>query len=206
MSNFYGDGANYYQRLFDSERLAGRAQQVILHHEINQHDEQVITASDHFFLATVNQDGQPQCSYKGGEPGFVKILDEKTIVFPSYDGNGMFLSVGNILETSRVGLLFIDFETPLRLRVNGKAAVHQSHDMLVDYHEAQLIVEVKINDIFVNCPRYVHHYKRISQSPFVPKKGCETPIPEWKYSDKVRDALPEKDKQHLSKSYKPEGN
>ena len=74
-----------------------------------------------FFLATADAEGRPDCSYKGGRPGFVRVIDPDTLAFPSYDGNGMFKSLGNVLVNPQVGLLFIDFESPKRLRVNGRA-------------------------------------------------------------------------------------
>ena len=65
-----------------------------------------------FFLATADEHGMPQCSYKGGDPGFVRVVDEHTLAFPSYDGNGMYLSLGNLLVNPQVGILFIDFAQP----------------------------------------------------------------------------------------------
>ena len=125
MSDFYGDGARHFQTLFDTRGLADRAREIIVHHTITGADRALIESAEFFFLATVDAQGQPQCSFKGGEPGFVRVVDDTTIAFPSYDGNGMFLSLGNIREARRVGLLFLDFERPARLRLNGTAEVHE---------------------------------------------------------------------------------
>ena len=124
MADFYSDSARYFQALFETQRLADRAQEVVVHDTITEEDRDFIQRLDFFFLATVDENGQPQCSYKGGAPGFVRVLNDTTIAFPCYDGNGMFLSIGNIRDTRRVGMLFIDFENPLRLRLNGVATVH----------------------------------------------------------------------------------
>ncbi|MFN2627540.1 MAG: pyridoxamine 5'-phosphate oxidase family protein [Gaiellaceae bacterium] len=75
-------------------------------------------AGGHVLLGQRQRAG-PQCSYKGGDPGFVRVLDDAAIAFPCYDGNGMYLSIGNVLVTAHVGLLFVDFEGGKRLRLHG---------------------------------------------------------------------------------------
>ncbi|NET33808.1 MAG: pyridoxamine 5'-phosphate oxidase family protein [Cyanothece sp. SIO1E1] len=197
MSELYSDDSRYFQDLFDTRQLANLEQKVIVHDTISEEDKEFIENREFFFMATVDHRGQPQCSYKGGRPGFVKVVDKKTIAFPSYDGNGMFLSMGNIRATRHIGILFIDFENPNRLRLNGTGTIHEEDPLLEHYHEAQLIVRVVVQEIFINCPRYVHRFKRIEQSPYVPEKGMRTPIPEWKRLDIVQDILPERDKQQL---------
>ena len=193
MSTFYGTGARTLQDKFDTRRLADRETELIIHDEITDADLAFIASRDMFFLATVDQQGNPQCSYKGGAPGFVKVVDKRTIAFPSYDGNGMFLSMGNIVENSRIGMLFIDFENPQRLRLNGMATLHEDNVLLPEYHEAQFIVRVHVESLFVNCPRYVHRFKRIERSRFVPSATCNTPVPDWKTLAAVQDVLPARD-------------
>ena len=122
-----------------------------------------------FFIATTDAEGHPQCSYKGGDPGFVRVLDEQTIAFPVYDGNGMYLTAGNLTTPAKVGLLFIDFERRKRLRLNGLASVDDSDPLLAEYPEAQLVVRVKATEVFPNCPRYIHEYRLVARSRFVPK-------------------------------------
>ena len=130
--------------------------------------------------AASDETGQPQCSYKGGAPGFVRILDEHTLVCPSYDGNGMYLSLGNLLQNPKVGLLFIDFERQQRLRLSGVAEIRENDPLLAEYPEAQLVVRVRATQVFPNCPRYIHKMQFVEPSKFVPKAGCETPVPDWK--------------------------
>jgi predicted pyridoxine 5'-phosphate oxidase superfamily flavin-nucleotide-binding protein len=146
-----------------------------------------------FFIATVDEGGQPQCSYKGGDPGFIRVLDERTIAFPVYDGNGMYLTAGNLLVTKSVGLLFVDFEGRKRLRLNGIASVDEDDALLADYPEAQLIVRVAAREVFPNCPRYIHQYRLVAHSRFVPKADCETPVPQWKRKEWANDVLSEGD-------------
>ena len=197
-SDFYGDGARHFQTLFDTRGLADRAREIIVHHTVTGADRALIESAEFFFLATVDAQGQPQCSFKGGEPGFVRVVDDTTIAFPSYDGNGMFLSLGNIREARRVGLLFLNFERPARLRLNGTAEVYEQDPLLALYHEAQVVVRVRVGDVFVNCPRYVPTFQKVAPSPYVPRPGRPTPIPDWKRKQVLRDVLPERDKRRLA--------
>ena len=136
---------------------------------------------------------------KGGPVGFVRVIDENTLAFPDYNGNGMFLSIGNISQNNRVGLSFIDFENPRRLRVHGRAFVYEEDELLNEFAGAQLIVRVTISEMFINCPRYIHRYQRIEDSVFTPVKGKESLIPDWKYLPEVQDVLPDKDKQKIKR-------
>ncbi|HXE94465.1 MAG TPA: pyridoxamine 5'-phosphate oxidase family protein [Gaiellaceae bacterium] len=189
----YHDGSRELQDRFDTRRLADRIEERIVHDEIDDGDRAFIEARDMFFIATTDEDGQPQSSYKGGEPGFVRVLDEKTIAFPLYDGNGMYLTAGNLMTTKKVGLLFIDFEGRKRMRLNGVASVADDDPLLAEFPEAQMIVRVTATEVFPNCPRYIHEYKLVKRSRFVPKRECETPVPQWKQSEWAHDVLPEND-------------
>ena len=189
----YHDANRRLQDRFDTRRLADRLDDRTVRDHIDDDDRAFIEARDMFFLATADEAGKPQCSYKGGDPGFVRVLDEQTIAFPSYDGNGMYLSVGNVLVNPDVGLLFVDFEGRKRLRLNGIASVADDDPLLADYPEAQLVVRVHATEVFPNCPRYIHEYRLVSRSRFVPKTECETPVPQWKRSDWAHDVLPSGD-------------
>jgi uncharacterized protein len=189
----YSDASRRLQDRFDTRRLADRIEDRIVRDHIDDDDRAFIEARDMFFLATADAEGKPQCSYKGGDPGFVRVLDERTIAFPSYDGNGMYLSVGNALVNPQVGLLFIDFEGRKRLRLNGTASVAQDDPLLSEYPEAQMIVRVRASEVFPNCPRYIHEYRLVNRSRFVPKTECETPMPRWKQSEWAHDVLPSGD-------------
>jgi hypothetical protein len=160
---------------------------------MDDHDKAFIERMDMFFLATVDEQGHANSSYKGGEPGFIRVLDEHTLAFPNYDGNGMYLSMGNVLKTRQVGLLFIDFENQWRMRLNGEAAIDAHDPLMAEYPEAQFIVRVRAREVFPNCPRYIHKYKLVQRSKFVPKSECATPVPSWKTGGWVDDVLPEND-------------
>jgi predicted pyridoxine 5'-phosphate oxidase superfamily flavin-nucleotide-binding protein len=193
MRGVYHGGSRELQDEFDTRRLADRIEERIVHETIDDDDRTFIEARDMFFLATADADGKPQCSYKGGEPGFVRVLDERTIAFPSYDGNGMYLSMGNALVNPNVGLLFIDFEGRKRLRLNGLASVDLDDPLRTEWPEAQFVMRVQATEVFPNCPRYIHEYRLVKRSRFVPKTDCETPVPAWKRSEWAHDALPEHD-------------
>jgi len=164
-----------------------------VHDHLDEDDAAFITARDMFFLATVDPQGRPNCSYKGGDPGFVRVVDDRTLAFPNYDGNGMYLSMGNALATGEVGMLFIDFEKRHRMRVNGVASVIEDDQLMAAYPYAQFIVRVAVRQVFPNCPRYIHRYQLVERSKFVPRKTGPPPVPDWKRADWACDVLPEGD-------------
>ena len=186
----YHAGNRQLQERFDSRRIADRLEQVTLHDRFTDNDRAFVERSAMFFLATADAQGQPDVSYKGGLPGFVRVVDATTLAFPDYDGNGMFKSLGNILVNPRVGLLFIDFEHPGRMRVNGRASLALDDPLLADFPGAQLVVRVHAERIFPNCPRYIHRMTLVESSVYAPRPDYEPPEPDWKHMDKFRDALP----------------
>ena len=196
MSFKYHGGSRRLQDRFDTRRLADRLDERYLESPtIDADDRAFIERQDMFFLATADAEGRPQCSYKGGDPGFVKVLDEHTLAFPNYDGNGMYLSMGNLLVNPHVGLLFIDFtaKRPSRLRVNGVAEVDDSEELRGNWPGAQFVVRVTATEVFPNCPRYIHRMQLVERSHYVPKAGKEPPTPDWKRTDWACDVLPEGD-------------
>jgi len=174
---------------FDTRRLADRLVEKLFRTRFTGEDRAFIEGESMFFLATADADGFPDCSYKGGAPGFVRLLDEQTLAFPSYDGNGMFKSLGNVRASSKVGILFINFEKPRRLRVNGTAVVRTDDPLMPLVPGAQAIVRVRAHHIFPNCPRYIHKMQIVEPSPYVPQEGVEPPIPVWKTFDIFKDYL-----------------
>jgi predicted pyridoxine 5'-phosphate oxidase superfamily flavin-nucleotide-binding protein len=182
-----------WQDRFDTRRIADRIDELLVADRIDDHARAFIEGRDMFFLATVDPQGRPQCSYKGGEPGFVRVLDERTLAFPSYDGNGMFLSLGNIGATAAVGMLFVDFERPNRLRLNGDATVDAADPLAATMPGAQAVVRVRVREVFPNCSRYIHTLRLVARSPFVPRPDAEVPVPDWKRMGWARDHLPADD-------------
>ena len=167
---------------------------------ISEHDKAFIEARDMFFLSTADDEGRPNCSYKGGDPGFVRVLDDHTIAFPNYDGNGMYISMGNVLKNPNVGILFIDFEGQRRMRLNGVASIDEQDPLMAEYPEAQFVIRVRAREVFPNCPRYIHQYQKVDRSAFVPRAECETPIPDWKkgVAEREPELLPKRDRERLA--------
>ena len=190
---FYHEGQRRLQDAFDTRRLADRLESVTVRETIDEADRAFIESMDMLFLATADADGRPDCSYKGGEPGFVRVLDERTIAFPAYDGNGMFKSFGNLLVNPDVGLLFISFERQKRLRLNGTASIDPDDPLLGSWPGATLVIRVHAREVFPNCPRYIHKMELVERSRYVPEAGTEPPVPEWKTREWARDVLPSSD-------------
>lgn len=193
MSALYSDSHRRLQRQFDTEQLADRIEERLFRRALTPEDQAFVESLDMFFLATANAEGRLSCSYKAGDPGFVRVPDPHTLVFPCYDGNGMFLSMGNIGENPEVGLLLIDFANPKRLRINGTARIEPPEFVSPRYPEAQFVTVVSVREVFPNCPRYIHKLALVERSAFVPRTGAETPVPAWKRMDWAQDVLPKND-------------
>ena len=187
---FYNEGSREIQDRFDSRRIADRLEQVTLRRAFTEEDKAFISKAPMFFLATADADGHPDCSYKGGLPGFVRIVDDITLAFPSYDGNGQFRSLGNLTLNSSVGMLFIDFEATKRVRVNGVASIDHQDPLREAYPGADLVVRVRAEEIFPNCPRYIHKMQVTELSAYAPRPNYQPPTPAWKQMDAFRDHLP----------------
>jgi uncharacterized protein len=199
MGNFYGTSHRTLQDRFDTRRIADKVEAVAIHVELGDMDKVFIESRDMFWLASVDHEGRPTVSYKGGDPGFVRVVDAKTLVFPLYDGNGMFYSAGNVASYGKVGLLFMDLERPNRLRVQGIASVSSDDPLLASFQEAQLVVRVAVTEVWPNCPRYVHRFQKVQASKYVPRAQCATPLAGWKRIDMLQDDLPAKDQGRAQK-------
>jgi uncharacterized protein len=185
----YHGGSRRLQDRFDTRRIADRLEDVTVRDTIDEDDRAFVEARDMFFIATADAEGRPQSSYKGGAPGFVRVLDERTIAFPDYDGNGMFLSMGNALVNPEVGLLFVSFERQRRLRLDGQASIDDT-GLVRSFPGARFVLRVRARRVFPNCPRYIHRYGLVERSRYVPRAGHEPPVPDWKRRDWASDVLP----------------
>ena len=190
-SLLYGEGARALQDSFDSRRLADRLAQLTLHDALTEDDIALIRAQSTVWLATVDADGWPDVSYKGGNPGFVQVVNPRLLRLPSFDGNGMFRSLGNVIDNGRIGLLFIDPTRPWRMRVHGRGTVSTRAEDCAAFTGAQAVLEVEVLRVFPNCGRYIHGEDGISAS--VPQPDRDAPMASWKRFDAIRDALPADD-------------
>lgn len=194
MSRLYGEQHRALQAAFGTTDLADRVEAIACKTEFDDDSKGFIDRLDMFFLTTIDHAGRPTVSYKGGDAGFVKVVNANTLMFPSYDGNGMFMSVGNITCNPQVGMLFISFEAPHRIRVQGTASVSREPALLAQYKEAEFVVVVTLSELWQNCPRYIHQRQKVRDSRYVPRANCETPVAEWKRIDLMQDVIPNKDK------------
>lgn len=186
----YHAGHRELQDQFDARRIADRLDEVTYSATLDDADRAFIESAGMFFLATADAAGQPDCSYKGGLPGFVRVLSETELAWPDYDGNGQFRSLGNLLVNPRAGLLFVDWSKPSRLRVNGIAEVRRDDPLLASWEGAQLVVRLAVEQVFPNCPRYIHRSSSGELSADVPRPGHEQPAAAWKSMPSVADVLP----------------
>jgi predicted pyridoxine 5'-phosphate oxidase superfamily flavin-nucleotide-binding protein len=190
----YNEGSRELQDRFDSRRIADRLADVNVRDTFTDYQRELIEAAPMFWLATADADGFPDVSYKGGRPGFVRVTGPSELAFPNYDGNGMYKSLGNVLVNPRVGLLFIRWtDGPRRVRVQGHASLHDDDPLMGEWEGAQLVVRVRAQRVFLNCPRYLHRMELAELSPYVPQAGHTPPVPDWKLRPEYRDALPARD-------------
>ena len=190
MSILYHQGNRDLQDAFGSRALADRLEDRA-RTAFTPDDVAFIEASIYFFLATADNEGRPDCSFKGGSPGFVRVTGPSELAFPDYDGNGMFKSLGNLAVNPNVGMLFIALHGgPRRLRVNGQAQVVRDDPLLGETVGAQMIVRVQARAIFPNCPRYIPRLELAEPSAYVPQPGAEPVEPAWKTFDAFKDVVP----------------
>jgi uncharacterized protein len=182
------------QDLRETRPLADRLGQVTVRTAFTEEDRAFIERQCMLFAATADGAGRPECSYKGGLPGFVRVVDEHTLAFPDYDGNGMYRSWGNVLVNPHIALLFLDFASPKRLRVNGTAQISSEDPLREACPGAVFIVRVSATLIFPNCPRYIHKMQLVEYSSYAPRPGYTPPVPAWKTFDAFRDYLPPRDR------------
>jgi uncharacterized protein len=188
MTIMYHEGSRALQDEFDSRRIADRLEEKLTRTAFTDNDKAFIEGASYFFLATADAQGRPDCSFKGGVPGFVRLTGSDELAFPDYDGNGMFKSLGNLTVNANVGLLFIDMhDKPRRLRVNGTARVSREDPLLERTAGAQLIVRVTARAIFPNCPRYIPKMTLTEPSIYTPQAGSAPPEPAWKGFDDFKD-------------------
>ena len=194
MGDFFTLAQRQLQGEFETTDLADRIVEAVVTEELSDPQAEFVHSRNMFYLSTIDESGYPSCSYKGGDLGFVRVINPVTIVFPNYDGNGMFMSMGNIQDKAKVGLLFMDFETPQRLRLRGEARCLREGPMLDSYPGANLVVEISVNHVWVNCPRYVHRMQPLEQSPYLPGKDGAVSLALWKRVDLIQDVLTAEDR------------
>ena len=185
----YHSGHRELQKRFDGVELADALEQMNNQLTFQPKDKEFIENVDFFFLATAFKESV-DCSFKGGVKGFIKVTGENPLEFPDYDGNSMYRSLGNILKSPNIGMIFIEFsEQPRRLRVNGQATIREGKSR----SDAKLIISVKATEIFPNCPRYIPDLQSNKPSKFLPDESGYGAKPDWKNQKEYRNYLPKND-------------
>ncbi len=187
----YGTGARSLQDEFDSRRLADRLVDVTLHNELDDGDIALIRDQATVWIATVDADGWPDVSYKGGERGFVEVVDRTELQIPIYNGNGMWRTLGNVRDNGRVALLFVDHDRPWRVRIHATGTVRTDATTIERHIGAEAVLAIRIGRVFPNCGRYIHQQGEISR--FVPRPDEATPVPDWKELPFLNEVLPDTD-------------
>ncbi len=195
VGRLYGDGARSLQDAFDSRRLADALSSFTVHDALDDDDIALIRRQSTVWISTVDADGWPDVSYKGGDVGFVEVVNSTELRIPSYDGNGMWRTLGNIADNGRVALLFIDVDRPWRMRVHGRARVTVDEADLARHVGAQAVIVIEVARVFPNCGRYIHRDGEISK--FAPRLDHEPPLPDWKRIEALRPVLPARDQAAL---------
>ena len=197
--SFFHDGMRAFQDTFDGRRTADAIEKNRKHYEFWDDEKQWIESTPYFFIASSFED-YIDCNIKSGDPGFIKVVGPNTIEYPEYDGNSMYRTLGNISESPNVGLLFVKFDgKSTRIRINGKASIHDDAETLARHYGAKVVVRIEC-EIFTNCPRYVPNLLQDKSSGDVPREGQGTPpAPEWKGRDYIRDILPRDDPHRIKK-------
>jgi predicted pyridoxine 5'-phosphate oxidase superfamily flavin-nucleotide-binding protein len=187
---FYHGGSRRLQRAMGTERLADHIARKYVQDHLSEEHVAWIREADVAYVATIDPEGRPDCSYKGGLPGFIQVPDFGTLEIPSYDGNGMYRTLGNAATTHRIGLLFLFPEQPAKLRVNGDCEIGTDPSLLLRHHGAEAVMCVHIREVFENCPRYLHDPATGTHSPYCPRPGHAPPVPGWKQKPEYNGILP----------------
>ncbi|GAB5467745.1 MAG: hypothetical protein Kilf2KO_07750 [Rhodospirillales bacterium] len=190
---FFHEGMQALQDRFDGRRVAEAIARNRRHYDFWDDERAWIEAAQFFFIASTWGD-YVDCNIKSGDPGFVKIVGPGLLEYPEYDGNSMYRTLGNIAKNPNVALLFVRFDgKSRRIRINGKASLHDEAEVLERHFGAKLVVRIAC-EIYPNCPRYLPNLTEATASPHVPRAGeGRPPAPEWKTRDYIRDILPSDD-------------
>jgi predicted pyridoxine 5'-phosphate oxidase superfamily flavin-nucleotide-binding protein len=203
-SIMFHEGNRRLQDEFESRRISDRLEEKLTRREFTADDKDFIESAIYFFIATADAQGRPDCSFKGGAAGFVRVTGPSELAFPDFDGNGMFKSLGNVVTNPNVGLLFIAMHgKPKRLRINGTAGISRDDPLLPQCVGAQMIVRVAARAIFPNCPRYIPSMQLVEPSVYTPLPGCPPVEPAWKGFDAFKDVV--HPRQKVATGEAPEG-
>ena len=158
--------SNNAQEKYGTQHMASNILESVNTSRIYAHLKKIINGCSYFFLATASKDAKVNVNFKGGEKGFVHVIDENTILFPDYDGNGIFHGLNDIMENPNVGMLFIDFNTSQRFKINGVATIIDDSKTVTKYLDWKgfseyptRIIKVNVTYVLGNCSKYIENVR-----------------------------------------------
>jgi predicted pyridoxine 5'-phosphate oxidase superfamily flavin-nucleotide-binding protein len=144
----YGNCRRYLQeRIFVGNRTQAADKKGRVATRLTTSEQEQISHADTFIMATDNPERGADVSHKGGNPGFVRVLDENRIAFPDYNGNSMFNTLGNLTVNPRAGLLFIDFDSGRTLQLTGRASIDWSPERVCTFPGAERVIDFALEQI-----------------------------------------------------------
>jgi hypothetical protein len=153
---YFHDGELKAQEKWDTSRIWDKERRErLLWNQIPESLFERLEGAPFFFLATSNSKGECDCSFKGGGPGLIRIIDSRHFAFPDFKGNGAFMSIGNFMQNPHVGCLFIDFSSGERLRINGKASIHDAGEIKDLFPNHPRVILVEIDQVVPNCAAHI---------------------------------------------------
>ena len=180
MANPGSEGEHELQRRHGTRNRAQAFYEKQMLTYLNEDMRRYIQKQEMVFIATADSRGECDCSFRGGLPGFIHVLDENRLVFPEYRGNGVMASLGNILENPQIGMWFGDFfDTTIGLHVNGKATIVEkeemekwtdlpeslAHDLAVSGgRKSERWIRVRVEEAYIHCSKHIPKLKRLDKA------------------------------------------
>jgi len=165
----FGNCPKYIQARVGEESPAEAGRPVVRRSsELDAGQRAWIAGADTFFIASRHREAGADASHRGGEPGFVEVLDGSRIAWPDYSGNHMFQTLGNLATEPRAGLLFVDFEEGRTLQLTGRADVDWSAERIARFAGAERVVGFAIAEVIETSGRTELRRRLTERSPFNP--------------------------------------
>jgi predicted pyridoxine 5'-phosphate oxidase superfamily flavin-nucleotide-binding protein len=165
----YGNCPKYIQRREIVETVAMEVGQAIPASILDSDQRDFIARADTFFIGSLHAEAGIDCSHRGGNPGFVRAIDDRRLAFPDYSGNNMFQTLGNLTLDGRAGLLFLDFQTGDMLQLTGQATIIWDSPRLAEWPDARRLIEFEIAGAMVRRNAFPLRWRLVEYSPFNPK-------------------------------------
>ncbi|WP_159944819.1 MULTISPECIES: pyridoxamine 5'-phosphate oxidase family protein [unclassified Nocardiopsis] len=168
------EGEHRVQRMTGTSERAERFYRDQMLDHLNPRMREFVARQEMMFIATSDSRGECDSSFRAGPPGFVHVIDEHTLAYPEFRGNGVFASVGNILENPHVGLMFLDFTRErIGLHVNGRTTLLEDAELRRHVHglpqpevpgqKALLWTVVHVEEAYIHCRKHIPHLRKVGR-------------------------------------------